>query len=132
MQTSFMHPPFGFALFYLRSVAPKDAYKDKVTGRTIEGVTTGQIYWGAVPYVVIQLIMVAVVLLLPSLVLQSITQPAGSEAPAPRAIQGLDGALDRGGRFALPPTPPAIEGAPAPDTRGPGAPTLDMREGPAF
>ena len=33
MQTSFMHPPFGFALFYLRSVAPKDAYIDKVTGK---------------------------------------------------------------------------------------------------
>ena len=33
MQTSFMHPPFGFALFYLRSVAPKDAYLDKVTGK---------------------------------------------------------------------------------------------------
>ena len=35
MQTSFMHPPFGFALFYLRSVAPKDAYKDKITGKVI-------------------------------------------------------------------------------------------------
>uniref|UniRef100_UPI0039EFF3C3 TRAP transporter large permease n=1 Tax=Bordetella sputigena TaxID=1416810 RepID=UPI0039EFF3C3 len=41
MQTSFMHPPFGFALFYLRSVAPKDPYRDKVTGRTIAPVTTG-------------------------------------------------------------------------------------------
>ena len=33
MQTSFMHPPFGFALFYLRSVAPKEPYKDRVTGQ---------------------------------------------------------------------------------------------------
>ena len=33
MQTSFMHPPFGFALFYLRSVAPRERYKDRVTGR---------------------------------------------------------------------------------------------------
>ena len=41
MQTSFMHPPFGFALFYLRSVAPKEPYKDKVTGKTMEPVTTG-------------------------------------------------------------------------------------------
>ena len=48
MQTSFMHPPFGFALFYLRSVAPNKAYPDRVTGRTIEPVTTMQIYWGAV------------------------------------------------------------------------------------
>ena len=47
MQTSFMHPPFGFALFYLRSVAPKVDYQDKLTGETIKKVTTGQIYWGA-------------------------------------------------------------------------------------
>ncbi len=46
MQTSFMHPPFGFALFFLRSVAPKNAYKDRVTGRMMEPVTTAQIYWG--------------------------------------------------------------------------------------
>ena len=58
MQTSFMHPPFGFALFYLRSVAPQEPYKDKVTGKMTDPVTTGQIYWGAVPFVVIQCIMV--------------------------------------------------------------------------
>src|SRR3546814_6344296 len=56
MQTSFMHPPFGFALFYLRSVAPKDGYRDKVTGQHIAPVTTGQIYWGSVPFIVIQYI----------------------------------------------------------------------------
>ena len=69
MQTSFMHPPFGFALFYLRSVAPKDPYKDKVTGRMIAPVTTGQIYWGSVPFIVIQLSMVAAVMLFPGLVM---------------------------------------------------------------
>jgi tripartite ATP-independent transporter DctM subunit len=52
MQTSFMHPPFGFALFYLRSVAPK-------------AVRTTEIYWGAVPFVAIQLVMVALVLAFP-------------------------------------------------------------------
>jgi tripartite ATP-independent transporter DctM subunit len=55
MQTSFMHPPFGFALFYLRSVAPKE-------------VSTGDIYWGAIPFVLIQVLMVAVVLVFPGLV----------------------------------------------------------------
>jgi TRAP-type mannitol/chloroaromatic compound transport system permease large subunit len=69
MQTSFMHPPFGFALFYLRSVAPKDRYRDKVTGTMMEPVTTGQIYWGAVPFVVIQCIMVALVIALPQMVM---------------------------------------------------------------
>jgi len=69
MQTSFMHPPFGFALFFLRSVAPKAAYRDRVTGKTMEPVTTGQIYWGAVPFVVIQLIMVALVVIFPGMVM---------------------------------------------------------------
>ncbi len=68
MQTSFMHPPFGFALFYLRSVAPKSDYLDKITGKTIAKITTGQIYWGAVPFVVIQVIMVALVIAFPSLI----------------------------------------------------------------
>jgi len=68
MQTSFMHPPFGFALFFLRSVAPKQPYTDKVTGKRMEPVTTGQIYWGSVPFVVIQLIMVAIVVLFPQIV----------------------------------------------------------------
>ncbi|MBB1594400.1 TRAP transporter large permease subunit [Achromobacter sp. UMC46] len=69
MQTSFMHPPFGFALFYLRSVAPKDRYKDKVTGKMIEPVTTGQIYRGSIPFIVIQLAMVAAVMAFPGLVM---------------------------------------------------------------
>ncbi|GAU80647.1 TRAP dicarboxylate transporterDctM subunit, unknown substrate 6 [Bosea sp. BIWAKO-01] len=69
MQTSFMHPPFGFALFFLRSVAPKHRYKDKVTGLQMDPVTTGQIYWGAVPFVVIQCIMVALVIIFPKMVM---------------------------------------------------------------
>ena len=55
MQTSFMHPPFGFALFYLRSVAPKE-------------VKTSDIYWGAVPFVVIQLVMVSLIITFPALI----------------------------------------------------------------
>jgi len=69
MQTSFMHPPFGFALFYLRSVAPKEDYKDKHTGQIIRKVTTGDIYWGSVPFICIQLIMVAIVLMFPGTVM---------------------------------------------------------------
>jgi len=68
MQTSFMHPPFGFALFYLRSVAPAREYFDKAANKMIAPVTTGQIYWGAVPFVVIQVIMVAIVIAFPKLV----------------------------------------------------------------
>jgi tripartite ATP-independent transporter DctM subunit len=69
MQTSFMHPPFGFALFYLRSVAPRESFLDRVTGKRTDGVTTGQIYWGAVPFVVIQVIMVLLVITFPSMVM---------------------------------------------------------------
>ena len=89
MQTSFMHPPFGFALFYLRSVAPGKAYIDKITGKSIAPVTTGQIYWGAVPFVVIQVIMVGIVIAFPGLVTgnldRSTVDPSGIniEIPAP-------------------------------------------------
>ncbi len=69
MQTSFMHPPFGFALFYLRSVAPRSTYTDKVTGIRMDPVTTGQIYWGAVPFVVIQVVMVGLVIAFPQMVM---------------------------------------------------------------
>ena len=69
MQTSFMHPPFGFALFYLRSVAPKHDYVDKLSGKSMAPVTTGQIYWGAIPFVIIQLIMVGLVIVFPEMVL---------------------------------------------------------------
>jgi len=68
MQTSFMHPPFGFALFYLRSVAPDKAYTDRVTRKEIPPVTTGQIYWGAVPFVIIQIIMVGLIIAFPGIV----------------------------------------------------------------
>ncbi|WP_332826419.1 TRAP transporter large permease [Ramlibacter sp.] len=70
MQTSFMHPPFGFALFYLRSVAPDKAYIDRVTRKEILPVTTGQIYWGAVPFVIIQIIMVGLIIAFPGIVSQ--------------------------------------------------------------
>ena len=63
MQTSFMHPPFGFALFFLRSVAPAS-------------VKTSDIYWGAIPFVGIQIIMVALVIAFPQMVTFSLAQEA--------------------------------------------------------
>jgi TRAP-type mannitol/chloroaromatic compound transport system permease large subunit len=69
MQTSFMHPPFGFALFYLRSVAPRETFIDRVTGNATAGVTTGQIYWGAMPFVFIQVVMVLLVIVFPAMVM---------------------------------------------------------------
>ena len=72
MQTSFMHPPFGFALFYLRSVAPEKPYVDHVTGKTMEPVTTMQIYKGAIPFLLLQLTMVGVLIAFPGLVTGSL------------------------------------------------------------
>jgi tripartite ATP-independent transporter DctM subunit len=55
LQTSFMHPPFGFALFYLRGIAPKE-------------VKSSDIYWGAIPWVGLQLVMATIVIAWPGLV----------------------------------------------------------------
>jgi len=73
MQTSFMHPPFGFALFYLRSVAPGE-------------VRTSDIYWGAVPFVIIQLVMVALVIAFPQTVMRYKTE-APQAAPGSLELQ---------------------------------------------
>lgn len=74
MQTSFMHPPFGFALFFLRSVAPAGEYVDAVTGKKIRGVSTVEIYWGAIPFLVLQLVMVGLLIAFPSLVTMSFSK----------------------------------------------------------
>jgi TRAP-type mannitol/chloroaromatic compound transport system permease large subunit len=68
LQTSFLTPPFGFALFYLRSVAPRSDYVDRITRERIGGVSTGQIYKGAVAFIAIQVIMVVAVIAYPGLV----------------------------------------------------------------
>jgi TRAP-type mannitol/chloroaromatic compound transport system permease large subunit len=65
MQTSFLTPPFGFALFYMRSVAPNGPWKDRVTGKMMDGVKTSQIYKGGVAFIILQLIMVALVVAYP-------------------------------------------------------------------
>ncbi len=65
MQTSFLHPPFGFALFYLRSVAPP-------------AVKTTDIYWGAVPFVAIQVVMICLVIAFPGIVTGNISKAAGA------------------------------------------------------
>jgi tripartite ATP-independent transporter DctM subunit len=84
MQTSFLHPPFGFALFYLRSVAPRESFLDRITGKLTPGITTGQIYWGAAPFVVIQLLAVISVIMFPSMVMH---YKAGLSTIDPNKVQ---------------------------------------------
>jgi TRAP-type mannitol/chloroaromatic compound transport system permease large subunit len=101
MQTSFMHPPFGFALFFLRSVAPKE-------------VKTTDIYWGAVPFVLIQLVMVALIISFPNLISVdsktdmkeqielNIQMPGGElETETPKLEFNLDGDKDAGNELKL-------------------------------
>jgi tripartite ATP-independent transporter DctM subunit len=106
MQTSFMHPPFGFALFYLRSVAPTSAYLDKVTGRMTEGITTGQIYWGAVPFVIIQCIMVALVIIFPEMVLHALSGPTVDPASVNMDLPTIDYGTPEGPPTDDPDAPP--------------------------
>lgn len=137
LQTSFLTPPFGFALFYLRSVAAKKEYRDRVTREMIPAVTTGQIYKGSIAFIVLQLIMVGVVIAFPALVtdgldegqkvdvekaLDSLAIPPPADLPPalpPPGLPGGDGALPApgvpGADGALPaPQPPAV-GAPRKD-----------------
>ena len=134
MQTSFMHPPFGFALFYLRSVAARTAYRDKVTGVTTQPVTTGQIYWGAVPFVCIQVFMVGLLIAFPELVTYSLDTGSNQDLDSIQILvpgaQGLEGT---GGGLANPPafdlsTPPGFGDAPA----APAAPAPDLSQPPSF
>ncbi len=103
MQTSFMHPPFGFALFYLRSVAPPE-------------VKTSQIYWGAVPFLAIQLIAVALIIAFPEIVRSGVearapdaVAPTEIGIPAPAGSSLLD-SQDYGDLFVRPPPEPNPSG----------------------
>ncbi|HTV68394.1 MAG TPA: TRAP transporter large permease subunit [Rhizobiaceae bacterium] len=132
MQTSFMHPPFGFALFYLRSVAARVPYLDKITGKKIEPVTTGQIYWGAVPFVCIQVIMVALTIMFPQMVMHykgEVVDPGEIEIIVPPFGGGDQPGLPGG----LPPlgAPPAVDGGAAAPAPSP-APGTDLSQPPKF
>jgi TRAP-type mannitol/chloroaromatic compound transport system permease large subunit len=82
LQTSFLTPPFGFALFYLRSVAPKNDYKDRITGENIPAVKTSEIYKGSIAFIVLQLIMVAAIIFFPNLVTGGLKEGVKIDADA--------------------------------------------------
>jgi hypothetical protein len=91
LQTSFLTPPFGFALFYLRSVAAKFDYKDRVTGQTIKAVSTNEIYKGSIAFIVLQLVMVAAIMVFPSLVVGNMAKDKGlSDAAVMEQLQMLN------------------------------------------
>ena len=130
MQTSFMHPPFGFALFFLRSVAPDKPYVDRVTQKVMEPVTTMQIYKGAIPFVLIQLFMVAMLIAFPTLVTGSLdkAQTYDLKAIGDQMREGLSPdsgdsyGSDQGDAASEPSsTEPGAEAAPGADSAAPPA-----------
>lgn len=130
MQTSFMHPPFGFALFYLRSVAPHDDYKDKVTGANVAKVTTGQIYWGSVPFVLIQIVMVGLIIAFPNLVSGGLGKKADLdttniqlEVQPDETVKEMDASKLFG--FDQPASAPAGGAASAPESSGAAADPME-------
>lgn len=78
LQTSFMHPPFGIALYNLRSVAPAS-------------VPTSAIYWGAVPFIALQLVVAAVLIAWPNLAVPLFSRT--TERLEPAAVEELLRAL---------------------------------------
>lgn len=147
MQTSFMHPPFGFALFYLRSVAARTPYLDRITGKTIQPITTGQIYWGAVPFVLIQVLMVGLVIAFPQMVMHYkgevvdpgdvniVLPPMGGDQQPGLGLPGLGGGLGGADGGLGSPPPMGAPAEPQPGTQPGGAaqpPATDLSQPPSF
>jgi tripartite ATP-independent transporter DctM subunit len=157
LQTSFLTPPFGFSLFYLRSVAPEGQWKDKVTGELREGIKTLDIYKGVVPFIIIQFLAIMAVIAFPGLVMHykgdaAVTDPNTIEIKIPEPSNpgggagpnfglpplGSDGQAPAGGQapgLGLPPlefgTPPA--GQPAAPAPAPApAPAIDLSKPPVI
>ncbi|MCA1969742.1 MAG: TRAP transporter large permease subunit [Rhizobium sp.] len=109
LQTSFLTPPFGFSLFYLRSIAPAGKWKDKVTGKTMDGMKTLDIYKGVFPYIVIQFLAIMVVIAFPGLVMRY-----KGDAPTinPADVQIEVPGFGQGGGMTLPPLGSDGNGAP--------------------
>jgi TRAP-type mannitol/chloroaromatic compound transport system permease large subunit len=103
MQTSFMHPPFGFALFYLRGIVPREQVK------------TRDIYLGAIPWLVLQLILVGALILFPELVTFFLNKSA------PVDLNTVEIVL-----------PPAGGGTEAPTFEAPAAPNFGTQPAPVF
>jgi TRAP-type mannitol/chloroaromatic compound transport system permease large subunit len=123
LQTSFLTPPFGFALFYLRSVAAKVPYLDKVTGKKMDGIKTGEIYKGAIPFIIIQVSMIFIVIFFPQIVMHykgPVIDPSTVEITVPGFAPMAPGGTGVGGTLGAPTLGAPNFGAPA--TGGGAAP----------
>ena len=96
LQTSFLTPPFGYALFFLRSVAPREAHTD-ASGQRVPGIATHDIYVGVVPFVAVQVLVMAAVIAWPSLI--RIDSDRGARLDEATAERVLEHAADAGALF---------------------------------
>jgi len=101
LQTSFLTPPFGFSLFYLRSVAPEKDWVDAKSKRTLPAIKTGEIYRGVLPFIGIQIAMILLVIAFPGLVTHYKAPPP--VVPPPSGAQIAPPAGVGGGGLGLPP-----------------------------
>jgi TRAP-type mannitol/chloroaromatic compound transport system permease large subunit len=131
LQTSFLTPPFGFALFYLRSVAAKVPYLDKVTGKKMDGIRTGEIYKGAIAFICLQVVMIFAVVLFPQMVMHykgPVVDPSTVEitvpgfAPMAPGGGGATPGLPGGPSLGAPNLGAPNFGSPAPEGAAPAAP----------
>ena len=114
LQTSFLTPPFGFALFYLRSVAARADYVDRITKSTVKGVSTEQIYRGSIAFIAIQLLMLAAVIAFPQLVTGALDKAADVDLDSiqidiPLTDPGGPSDPARGFQVPSPTEPPPVE-----------------------
>ena len=116
LQASFLTPPFGFSLFYLRSVAPANDWVDQRTGRRMPAIRTGAIYRGAVPFIAMNVVTILLIIAFPYLVTHYKSKPVATPPPAstqvtPPSDGGLGlppmgGAVQGDGGLGLPPLAP--------------------------
>ncbi|CAM4172679.1 TRAP transporter large permease subunit [Palleronia rufa] len=97
LQTSFLTPPFGFALFYLRSVAPSREWTDEATGEQQPRIRTSEIYKGVLPYIAIQFALIMLVISVPSLVTHY--DDARGQQSVPASGSGVNGGGSDGLNF---------------------------------
>ncbi|MDP3810093.1 MAG: TRAP transporter large permease subunit, partial [Hydrogenophaga sp.] len=127
-------PPFGFALFYLRSVAARSDYTDHVTKQRIPAVTTAQIYKGSIAFIILQLIMVVVVIAYPTLVTGSLgAKVEVDDAAVTEMLRNMPGMEEEPEVPEAEGTDPAAQGAPAtPAGLEPPAPEPEVDPGKAL
>ena len=100
LQTSFLTPPFGFALFFLRSVVPHADRREPGSGNTTHGVSTRDIYLGVQPFIGVQVLVMALLIAFPALVLDSLDRPRPKvpQAQVERVLQEMSPAKPQQGR----------------------------------